>query len=131
MKPLSLTLIAAIAILMMGKSAYANQENFPSQTEKGNQASSLVTEPVTITNSWGNVVGQTNNINQTAGSISVVREQECKQIKPLELIQNPASFFKECPTNQIDNRIPQYTDQIEYFKVPSLESGIRVNVTQF
>ena len=130
MKPLPLTLIAAIAILTMSKSAYANQENVSSPIENGNQASTLVTKPVTITNNWSNVVGKTNNFSQTAGSISVVREQECKQIKPLELIQNPASFFKECP-NQTDNRIPQYTDQIDYFKVPSLESGIRVNVTQF
>ncbi|MBW4668140.1 MAG: hypothetical protein KME60_12140 [Cyanomargarita calcarea GSE-NOS-MK-12-04C] len=130
MKPLPLALIAAIAVMTMSKSAYANQENVPSTTANPNQASTLVTEPVTITNSWGSVVGENNNFSQTAGSISVVREQECKQIKPLELIQNPASFFKECP-NQIDNRIPQYTEQIEYFKVPSLESGIRVNVTQF
>jgi hypothetical protein len=130
MKPLPLTLIAAIAILTMSKSAYANQENIPSTTDNPNQASTLVTEPVTITNNWGNVVGETNNFSQTAGSISVVREQECKQIKPMELIQNPTSFFRECP-NQTDNRILQYADQIEYFKVPSLESGIRVNLTQF
>jgi hypothetical protein len=131
MKPLPLALIAAIAILTMSKSAYANQENIPSTIGNSNQASKLVTEPVTINNNWGSVVGENNNFSQTAGSISVIREQECKQIKPLELIQNPASFFKECPTNQTDNRIPQYTEQIEYFKVPSLESGIRVNVTQF
>ncbi|MHC5597791.1 MAG: hypothetical protein ACYTXC_17945 [Nostoc sp.] len=76
---------------------------------------------------WSNFIGQTNNSKHTAESISLVREQGCQNINPLEFIKNPDAFFKQCqkPTNT------QSSEPVEYLKVPKLDSGISVTVTKF
>ncbi|MEH2237718.1 hypothetical protein [Nostoc sp.] len=139
MKSSSITLVVVISALALTQSAYANQENVPMTTtgdavnepfHDRNQAGVLLTEPATINTTWSNFIGQTNNPKQTAESISLVPERGCQKINPLEFINNPDAFFKQCqkPTN-----IPssQSTEPIEYLKVPKLDSGISVTVTKF
>ncbi|OYD99635.1 hypothetical protein CDG77_00380 [Nostoc sp. 'Peltigera membranacea cyanobiont' 213] len=138
MKSSFISLVVVIGVLVLPQSVYANQDNVPIATGDAlkqqfparNQAGALLTEPATITTTWSNFTGQTNNPKQTAESISLVQERGCQKINPLEFINNPGAFFKECqkPTN-----IPssQSTEPIEYFKVPKLDSGISVTVTKF
>ncbi|MEH1940643.1 MAG: hypothetical protein V7L01_10550 [Nostoc sp.] len=138
MKSSPITLVVVISALALSQSAYANQENVPMRTGNApkepflyrNQAGVLLTEPATINTTWSNFIGKTNNPKQTAESISLVREQGCQKINPLEFINNPDAFFKQCqkPTN---TQTSQSTEPIEYLKVPKLDSGISVTVTNF
>ncbi|MEH2152508.1 hypothetical protein [Nostoc sp.] len=127
MKSSSIILVVVISALALPQSAYANQENVPMTTSDRNQAGVLLTEPATINATWSNFIGQSNNPKQTAESILLVQEQGCPKINPLEYINNPGAFFKQCqqPTKT------QSTEPIEYFKVPKLDSGISVTVTKF
>ncbi|MBN3909814.1 MAG: hypothetical protein HWQ35_25730 [Nostoc sp. NMS1] len=138
MKSSFITLVVVISALALHQSVYANQENVPIATVDApnepfhdrNQAGVLLTEPATITTTWSNFTGQTNNPKQTAESISLVQERGCQKMNPLEFINNPDAFFKECqkPAN---TQSSQSTEPIEYFKVPKLDSGISVTVTKF
>ncbi|MEH2123561.1 hypothetical protein [Nostoc sp.] len=125
MKSSSIILAVVISALTLSQRAYANQENVPITI--GDRVRVLLTEPATINATWSNFIGQTNNPKQTAESISLVQEQECQKINPLEYINNPSAFFKQCqePTKT------QSSEPIEYLKVPKLDSGIRVTVTKF
>ncbi|MBD2563026.1 hypothetical protein ACEYW6_21975 [Nostoc sp. UIC 10607] len=127
MKSSSITLVFVISALALPQSAYANEENVPIDR---NQAEVLLTEPATINATWSNFIGETNNPKQTAESISLVQDRGCQKINPLEFINNPEAFFKQCqkPTN---TQSSQSTEPIEYLKVPKLDSGISVTVTQF
>jgi hypothetical protein len=124
-----LSLLAVISMFTVSQRAYANPENFPNITIEDNKAANLLTHPATINTTWSNLNGQTNNLKQTANSISVVQEQGCK-INPLEIINKPDSFFKPCQ-QQTNNQSPQRTEPVEYLKVPRLDSGISVTVTKF
>ncbi|MCC5604204.1 hypothetical protein [Nostoc favosum] len=130
MKLSSITLVLVISTLALPQSVYANQENVPMITGDYNQAGVLLTEPATINTTWSNFTGQTNNPKETAESILLVQEQGCQKINPLEFINNPGAFFKQCqkPTN---TQTSQSTEPIEYLKVPKLDSGISVTVTKF
>ncbi|MGF1935807.1 MAG: hypothetical protein RM347_015705 [Nostoc sp. ChiQUE02] len=130
MKSSSIILVVVISALALPQSAYANQENVPMTTGDRNQAGVLLTEPATINTTWNNFTGQSNNPKQTAESISLVQERGCQKVNPLEFINNPDAFFKQCqqPTNTQNS---QSTEPIEYLKVPKLDSGISVTVTQF
>ncbi|MEH2194597.1 MAG: hypothetical protein V7K98_18405 [Nostoc sp.] len=138
MKSSSITLFFMISALIFPQSVYANQENVPITTGDAlkdrfhdrNQAGVLLTEPATITTTWSNFTGQSSNPEQTPESISLVQEQGCQKVNPLEFINNPGAFFKEC---QKATNIPssQSTEPIEYLKVPKLDSGISVTVTKF
>lgn len=130
MKLSSITLVFVISTLALPQSVDANQENVPMITGDYNQARVLLTEPATINTTWSNFTGQTNNPKETAESILLVQEQECQKINPLEFINNPGAFFKQCqkPTN---TQTSQSTEPIEYLKVPKLDSGISVTVTKF
>ena len=130
MKLSSITLVFVISTLALPQSVYANQENAPMITGDYNQAGVLLTEPATINTTWSNFTGQTNNPKETAESILLVQEQGCQKINPLEFINNPGAFFKQCqkPTN---TQTSQSTEPIEYLKVPKLDSGISVTVTKF
>ncbi|MFN6526265.1 hypothetical protein [Nostoc sp. ChiSLP03a] len=125
MKSSSIILAIVISALTLSQSAYANQENVPIKI--GDRAGVLLTEPATINTTWSNLSGQTNNSKQTTESISLMQERECQKINPLEFINNPSAFFKQCqePTKT------QSTEPIEYLKVPKLDSGISVTVTKF
>ena len=130
MKLSSITLVLVISVLALPRSVYANQENVPIIRGDDNQAGVLLTEPATINTTWSNFTGQTNNPKQTTEPISLVQDGGCKKINPLEFINNPDAFFKQCqkPTN---TQTSQSTEPIEYLKVPKLDSGISVTVTKF
>ncbi|MDJ0677486.1 MAG: hypothetical protein QNJ36_19245 [Calothrix sp. MO_167.B42] len=139
MKYLVIVLAIAIGTLCVDKSANANQEsvtpgmsNSPKENrpkEESNSAMFLMTEPVTITEQWGNNQ-QTNNLQQTGDLFLNVRDNKCNKINPVALIENPADFFKQCPqpTNNTNN---PYTQPVEYLKVPKLDRGIKVPVSKF
>ncbi|MDZ7969697.1 MAG: hypothetical protein RM368_32940 [Nostoc sp. DedSLP03] len=127
MKFSSIILAIVISALTLSQNAYANQENVPIKIGDRDRAGVLFTEPATINTTWSNFIGQTNNSKQTAESISLMQERGCSKINPLEFINNPSAFFKQCqePTKT------QSTEPIEYLKVPKLDSGISVTVTKF
>jgi hypothetical protein len=130
MKSSCIILVVVITALALPQSAHANQENVPITIGDRNQAEVLLTEPATINTTWSNFTGQTNNPKETTESILLVQERGCQKINPLEFINNPEAFFKQCqkPAN---TQSYQSTEPIEYFKVPKLDSGISVTVTQF
>ena len=130
MKLSSIILVVVISAFALPQSAYANQENVPITTGDRNQAGVLLTEPATINTTWSNFTGQTNNPKQTAESISLVQEGGCQKINPLEFINNPDAFFKQCQKST-NTQTSQSTEPIEYLKVPKLDSGISVTVTKF
>ncbi|MEH2223548.1 hypothetical protein [Nostoc sp.] len=127
MKSSSIILAVVISALTLSQRAYANQENVPIIIGDRDRVGVLLTEPATINATWSNFIGQTNNRKQAAESISLMQERGCQKINPLEFINNPSAFFKQCqePTKT------QSTEPIEYLKVPKLDSGIRVTVTKF
>ncbi|MEH1811676.1 hypothetical protein [Nostoc sp.] len=127
MKSSSIILAVVISALTLSQRAYANQENVPITIGDRDRVGVLLTEPATINATWSNFIGQTNNPKQTAESISLMQERGCQKINPLEFINNPSAFFKQCqePTKT------QSSEPIEYLKVPKLDSGIRVTVTKF
>ncbi|MDJ0617523.1 MAG: hypothetical protein QNJ63_12405 [Calothrix sp. MO_192.B10] len=127
MKYSLIVLALAIGTLVVSNRAYANPARGDAPKGDRNSANVLITEPVTITNQWDNI--QTNNIQKTTNSILSIRDSKCKKINPLELIENPATFFRECPQPNQQN-LP-YTQPVEYLKVPKLDGGIKVPVSNF
>lgn len=99
-------------------------------TQNYNQAANLTTQSATIGNRWGYGIEKTNNINQSASSISIIREDDCRKLDPGELLKDPGSFFRECPVVE-RNQTPELGEKIEYFQVPKLDSGIQLQLTQF
>jgi hypothetical protein len=138
MKSFSITLVVVITALALPQSAYGNPKPVSNTTADppderlidGNQAQVLLTEPATITTKWNNFTGQTLNLRKNPQSISVIQDKECQKFNPLELINNPESFFKECQ-KQTNAQTRQNGEPIEYLKVPKLDSGISVTVTNF
>ena len=92
---------------------------------KGNQAANLATEAATIENKWNIVTG--NPI--TNDSSFKISDPECKKINPIEYLNRPETFFKSCETTITPHS--QNYEPIEYLKVPELDSGITVTVTNF
>ncbi|MGM3306006.1 hypothetical protein ACSQ6I_08495 [Anabaena sp. WFMT] len=126
MKLYLLTLAVSISTVAITTSAYANPKQTSDITGKRNQSANLVTEAATITSKWNNIVSdQTHN---TDGSLRV-SDPECTKIKPLEYINNPETFFQPCSATNNPNR--QSYEPIEYLKVPKLDSGLSVTVTNF
>ncbi|AFY33699.1 hypothetical protein [Calothrix sp. PCC 7507] len=124
MKYLPVGLFVLISAIAMTQSAYANPEpeNIPSAIGD-NQAAVLMTEPATINGNW-------DNSQQTHNSFVVVREQGCKKINPLDLLKNPSAFFEQCQSSTNEER-PQNSEPVDYLKVPKLDSGVNLTVTQF
>ncbi len=129
-KSFFIPLALVMSALALPQSAYGNEDNVPNATGNRNQAQTLLTQPATINTKWRNFSGQTINLRPTSQSISAVQDQECRKINPLEILNNPESFFKECP-QQTDAQRNQNYEPVEYFKVPKLDSGIKLTVTQF
>ncbi|AFZ03661.1 hypothetical protein [Calothrix sp. PCC 6303] len=128
-------LIAANAVLsiLCIVPAYGNEVDIPNAnnlTIESREAGILSTEPASISSEWDNSNNGTFNFQQTQEPISLIRDQECGKINPLELVQNPASFFRECRSLADELPIPA-TERIKYFEVPKLDSGIRVNLGRF
>ncbi|MEA5576552.1 hypothetical protein [Anabaena sp. UHCC 0451] len=97
----------------------------PSANANPNQAANLVTEAATINNKW-NLVSDDSTTNDASLSVS---DPECKKINPLEYINNPETFFQPCSATNNPNR--QDYEPVEYLKVPKLDSGLSVTVTNF
>ncbi|MDZ8050601.1 MAG: hypothetical protein RMX68_021595 [Aulosira sp. ZfuVER01] len=146
MKYSLLLLLVIISAIAGNNSAYAQQENLlPTRikpnvpavilptTDDLNQAANLLTEPVTINSDWKNVIIQpNNNLIPTNTKITVVQEQGCQKMNPLDFLENPGAAFEKC--QQLNNNQtppPRSSEPIEYLKVPKLDSGISVTVTQF
>lgn len=127
--PCSLTVImSAIAKLTVSITCFISYIAISANadaTPKPNQAANLVTEPATISNKWN--LGVNNALsNDTNLQVS---EPECQKINPLDYLNNPEAFFQPCSA---DNRLnPQNFEPIEYLKVPPLDSGLSITVTNF
>jgi hypothetical protein len=122
----------AIAVNLAMQPASANQTNSLEEKEASryHQSSTLRTEPATINSRWGYDSEQTNNLNDSVNSISINNEDECRKIDPNEILKNPGSFFRQCPLVE-KNQTPELGEKIQYFQVPKLDSGIKLNLTQF
>jgi hypothetical protein len=99
-------------------------------TLEHNQAGILTTQPATINSNWGNRIEQADALNQSASSISIVREDQCRKIDAQEILNDPGSFFRECPTVE-KTQTPELGEKIQYFTVPKLDSGVKLQITQF
>ncbi|MBD2200109.1 MULTISPECIES: hypothetical protein [Calothrix] len=98
-----------------------------------NQAANLATEAATIDSKWQNVIIQpTNSLLPTNNRISIIQQQGCQKMNPLEFLENPGAAFEKCQElNNNQTPPPRSSEPIEYLKVPKLDSGISVTVTQF
>ncbi|BAZ38714.1 hypothetical protein NIES4101_46560 [Calothrix sp. NIES-4101] len=134
--PLSLVMtMVTITVAFSNQSVSANQINNQSnyleeEASHYNQATDLTTEAATINNRWDNSSKTTNNLNDSVSSISIIREEDCRKIDPNEIIKNPGSFFRQCPVVE-KNQTPELGEKIQYFQVPKLDSGIKLDVTRF
>ncbi|MBE9057882.1 hypothetical protein [Sphaerospermopsis sp. LEGE 08334] len=120
-----LTSAFVIAGLAICSSADAKPKQGSNVTSKPNQAANLVTKTATISSQW-NFVSDT-AINNDPGL--KVTDPECKKINPLQYLNNPETFFQSCSaTNN-----PNYQDYepIDYLKVPRLDLGLSVTVSNF
>jgi hypothetical protein len=112
------------------QSAYGNQTDTNSTINNNNSANSLTTQPVTIDNQWRNSTNGKNHSQPTGDAFVKLSDRSCNKINPVEIIENPVSFFRECPPPENAANSP-YTEPIEYFKLPKLDGGIKVPVRKF
>ena len=103
-------------------------QNLQEATIERHEAAALTTQPATINGQWNSVTSQPQNIQ--SNSIPLEQKKGCESLSPLDILNNPNAIFTEC-VNPTDNRSPQNVEPIEYFKVPGLDSGVKVNVTKF
>jgi hypothetical protein len=124
--------MVAIAVTFATQSASANQTNGVDGDEasQSNQTTTLTTEAATINNRWGFGREEGNNLNNSVGSISIIREEACRKIDPNEILKNPGSFFRQCPVVE-KNQTPELGEKIQYFQIPKLDSGIKLDLTRF
>ncbi|PAX53973.1 hypothetical protein CK510_12980 [Brunnivagina elsteri CCALA 953] len=124
--------MVAIATIFAIQPASANQTNGVDGDEasQDNQTTTLATEAATINNRWGFGREQSSSLNDSVGSISVIREETCRKIDPSEILKNPGSFFRQCPVVE-KNQTPELGEKIQYFQIPKLDSGIKLNLTRF
>jgi len=102
--------------------------NLQEATIERHEAAALTTQPATINSQWNSVTSQRQN--PQGNSISLEQKKGCESLSPLDILNNPNAIFKEC-VNPTDNRSPQNVEPVDYFKVPGLDSGVKVNVTKF
>ncbi|MEA5570166.1 hypothetical protein [Calothrix sp. UHCC 0171] len=108
-----------------------NQGNYlKEEAPQSSQVTDLTTEAATINNRWDNSSETTNSLNDSVSSISIIREEDCRKIDPNEILKNPGSFFRQCPVVE-KNQTPELGEKIQYFQVPKLDSGIKLDVTRF
>jgi hypothetical protein len=130
MKYFYISLVLVMSAIAVSQTAYANQENPLEITSERHEAAALLTEAVTINSQWNNSINQTNNLQDTASSLTVVQEQGCKNFNPLEFLENPDAILKKCQESA-SKQIPQRTEPVDYLKVPRLDSGWKLTVTKF
>lgn len=133
MKRPLVTLVVVVSAIALARPVYAQQENIDSTMIERHEASALITQPVTINSGADNALNRARSLRQIADSIGRVREEKgCKNIKPLEILNDPEAAIKECE-KRTDNQTPQRNGEpVDYLKVPRLDSGgVRLTVTQF
>lgn len=101
-------------------------ENTP---QPQNQASDLITQPASINNYWMGVNGRNQLNPQSNNTIPLIRDG-CRSASPLEILSDPGAVLKECE-KQADAEPPARTEQLEYFKVPRLDSGVKLQISDF
>ncbi|MUG92634.1 hypothetical protein F7734_09280 [Scytonema sp. UIC 10036] len=125
--PALLVIVSAIAV---AHPAYANEENVSTSTTNPGQASLLMVKPASIENQIGNT--RINNQKPTSTSFRLVREKKCKDIDPLDFIKDPAANLKLCSKlEQPQNEESKPAEAVNYYKIPPLESGIRLPLSKF
>ncbi|MBD2440290.1 hypothetical protein [Nostoc sp. FACHB-110] len=132
MKRPLVALAVVVSAIALASPVYAQQENDHPILIERHEAASLITEPVTINSDTDNALTRAERLRQIANSIGKVSEEKgCKNIKPLDLLNDPEAAIKECekPSN---NQTPQRNGEpVDYLKIPRLDSGVRLTVTQF
>ncbi|RUT06795.1 hypothetical protein DSM106972_030520 [Dulcicalothrix desertica PCC 7102] len=131
-KSLMIVIVTGVALNMLVPRAFAQNARTLStdQAPEYNQAGILTTQPATIDSKWGNRIEQTDTFNQSASSISIVREDQCRRIDAQEILNDPGSFFRECPTVE-KTQTPELGEKLQYFTVPKLDSGVKLQITDF
>lgn len=133
MKRPFVALAVVVSAIALARPVYAQQENIDPIMIERHEAAALLTEPVTINSGTDNAITRVHRLRQISESIGKVREQKgCKNIKPLEFLNDPEAAIKECE-KRTDNQTPQRNGEpVDYLKVPRLDSGgVRLTVTQF
>lgn len=132
MKGSLIALVVVSGAVIVAHPTYANEENVHSATPQQGQAALLQTKPISIESQTSHIIYRINNRRPTPVPIGVVREQKCKDINPLDFIKDPATNLKLCskPQQNSDSE-SKPTEPANYYKVPPLESGIRVPVSKF
>jgi hypothetical protein len=130
MKSASLALAVIIGALTITQSAYANQKN--SVTPTGSQAEVLATKPMTLNGRWGYSINGNHNLRTTrpVNSIALEQDKGCGNFNPFEIIKNPNILLQPCQQPKT-RTTAQLSEPIEYFKVPPLDSGIKLTVSKF
>lgn len=129
MKCLTLALVVSHAIAMTSP-AWANQANVSGETTPG-QASTLVTQPLTINTQVGNNINSNDQLQQVTNSIGAVHAQP--SLNPLDILKNPSGAVKQFFQQQPNQTRPP-VDPLGVSKRPALDSGttgINVTVTHF
>jgi hypothetical protein len=132
MKRSFVALAIVVSAIALVRPAYAQQESTEPIITERHEASTLITQPATINSAAGNAIDRTNNLRQIADSIGRVNnEGGCKNVKPVDFLNDPDAVIKECE-KRADNETPQrHGDPVDYLKVPRLDSGVKLTVTQF
>lgn len=126
---IALAVVGAIALI---RPVYAQQADPSLLIIERHEAATLITEPITINSSTLNNSDRTRTLRQVANSIGRVTEEKgCKNIKPLEILNNPEAAIKEC--EKVNNTQPAQRngEPVDYLKTPRLDSGVSLTVTQF
>jgi Tfp pilus assembly protein PilE len=121
---MGITSVVVINTLTIPSASAKPQPNYAVKNQT-NQAAELMTEAATITNKW-NLDGNSVANKDTSLRVS---DPECKKINPLEYLNKPETFFQSCSSTNNFNL--QNYEPIEYLKVPRLDSGLSVTVTNF
>jgi hypothetical protein len=105
------------------KSVNAKPQLVSNGVVEHNQAAGLMTQPVTINSYWNNAP------KANLESYFDISNPECKKINPLDYLKNPESFLKQC--GDANNSNQRIYEPVEYLKVPPLDSGIKIKLSDF
>jgi hypothetical protein len=92
-------------------------------------AENFTTEPMSIQQLFRPTAPDAAQMAEIAASIPSGLEQTPQVINPLEILQNPQANLPRYL--QQEPRKPAPADPAEFFKLPSLPSGIKLNVANF
>ncbi|MBE9008005.1 hypothetical protein IQ259_23830 [Fortiea sp. LEGE XX443] len=127
-----IALAVIVGAIALARPVHAQSTDVDPLTIERHEATTLITEPVTINSSAGNASDRANALRQIANSIGRVREEKgCKNIKPLEILNDPEAAIKECEKRTNNQPAQRNGEPVDYLKTPRLDSGLRLTVTQF